>query len=162
MKMIKIPLMLILFVTSLSAYADNLIGSYEIAGLRAYAGQNLSIFYVSGRPAGLGTPGQEITVNKVMSGPRTYSISAQGTVRTESIVVPRDGWSSYNYAIYVVHTQPVHALTNIAWAGGTIVREKVRYLDDSVEVEYSPQNQNFVLKSYKTSRDLGAGIDITL
>jgi hypothetical protein len=162
MRFIKFPIFLLMMIASLSAFADNNIDSYEVSGLRAYAGQKLSIYYVSGRPAGLGTPGQEISVNKVMAGPQTYTISSNGTVQTQRIVVPRDGWTSYNYVIFVVHRQPVHALTNIDWRAGNIVREEVRYLDESIVVDYSVQNQSFVFKSYKTSRELGGGVNISL
>lgn len=161
MKMIRIPVFIIFLLATFSASAANVVEGYEISGLNGFARNYLSIYYVSGRPAGLGTPGQEISVNKVMSGPHTYTISSRGTVNTERVVVPRDGWSSYNYAIYVVHRQPVHALTNIAWDTGNIIRERVRYLDESVVIDYSNQNQSFIIKTYKTSRELGTGVNFT-
>lgn len=147
---------------SLQAVAGTKVGSFSVRGLEKYSGANLSLYYVSGRPARLGTSGQEIHVNKVLKGPVKYKISRDGVVYVRGVNVPRDGWTSYNYLIFVVHAQPEHALTNPDYSGGGVVREPVRYYDSSIRVDYTFVNKNFEYKTYKSSREISAGGSIDL
>lgn len=145
MKILSLVLFLFL---SLSANATN-VDSFSLAGLDQYKGMNVSLYYVSGRPGGLGTAGQEIHVNKVLLGPQRYSVPSNGVVTVSKSQIPRDGFTSVNFMIIVVHQQAVHALTNSALRSGRIQREPVRYLDDNFRVEYSELNQGFVYKGFK-------------
>lgn len=153
MKLKHLTALLFFFALSFSSFGDTNVAAFKLTGLSEFKGQNLSVYFVSGRPASLGTSGQEIHVNKVMSGPHIYKIQGN-ELQVEATRVPRDGWTSYNYAIFVVHGQNVHALTNIAYAGGQIVREPVRYNDERFEVNYTEQNQRFIFKTFRTSREL--------
>lgn len=153
---------LIFLLISFSANAGTKVGAFSVRGLEKYSGANLSLYYVSGRPAGLGTSGQEIHVNKVLKGPVKYRISSDGVVSIKAVDVPRDGWTSYNYLIFVVHSQSTHALTNPDYQDGVIVREPVRYYDSGVNVDYSRVNKSFEYKTYKSSREVQQGGSIDL
>ena len=153
---------LVLLLLTLTAQAGTQVGAFSVRGLEKYSGANLSLYYVSGRPAGLGTNGQEIHVNKVLEGPKKYRISGDGVVTLKSVNVPRDGWTSYNYLIFVVHSQPTHALTNPDYRNGLVVREPVRYYDSDANIEYSKVNNSFEYKTYKTSREVQQGGSIDL
>lgn len=144
------------FFLSLSVSATT-VESFSLAGLDEYRGMNVSLYYVSGRPAGLGTAGQEIHVNRVLLGPQRFSIPATGVISVPKVEVPRDGFTSFNFLIIVVHQQAQHALTNPALRGGRLVREPVRYLDASVNVDYNELTQGFVLKTYKTLSQVLSG-----
>lgn len=160
MKKLKLLLGLLFSVLFLSEGWANA-PAFTVSGLQRFNGLSLSVYYVSGRPASLGTPGQEIHVNKVMSGPHVYRISGD-QVSIGKVNVPRDGWTSFNYVIFVVHQQASHALTNLSWSNGGINREPVRYHDDSVNVSYTNSTQSYVLKAYRTSRQISPGSDVRL
>lgn len=152
----------VLMLLSFSVSAGTKVGAFSVRGLEKYSGANLSLYYVSGRPAGLRTSGQEIHVNKVLKGPVKYSISEDGVVNIKAVDVPRDGWTSFNYLIFVVHSQSVHALTNPDYQHGVIVREPVRYFDSSVTIDYSRVNKSFEYKTFKTAREVQQGGSIDL
>jgi|GEM_PF-4874722 hypothetical protein len=153
---------LVLLLLTLTAQAGTQVGAFSVRGLEKYSGAKLSLYYVSGRPAGLGTNGQEIHVNKVLKGPEKYRITGDGVVAIKSVNVPRDGWTSYNYLIFVVHTQPAHALTNPDYRNGRVTRDPVRYYESDVNIEYSKVNNSFEYKTYKTSREVQQGGSIDL
>lgn len=145
-----------------SVFAGTRVDAFSVRGLEKYSGANLSIYYVSGRPAGLGTSGQEIHVNKVLKGPVKFKISRDGLVNVPKANVPQDGWTSYNYLIFVVHAQPDHALTNPDYSGGAVVREPVRYYNSSVDIDYTRVNKSFEYKTFKSSREIRGGGSIDL
>lgn len=150
-----LSLVLFLFL-SLAANATN-VESFSLAGLDQYRGMNVSLYYVSGRPGGLGTAGQEIHVNKVLLGPQKYTVPSNGVVTVSKSQIPRDGFTSVNFLIIVVHQQSIHALTNTALRAGRISREPVRYLDDGLRVEYSELTQGFVYKGFKPISQVVSG-----
>jgi hypothetical protein len=162
MKTLKLLSFLTYFIAAFAWAQNTQVAPFDVTGLQNYAGKNLSVYFVSGRQATIGTSGQEVHVNKVMSGPHIYSIPRNGIVALDGVAVPRDGWTSYNFAIFVVHEQPVHALTNLAWVRGAFVREPVRYHDDSFTVDYSEATQRYLLKDFRTSRQVGQGQEIRL
>lgn len=143
-----------------TAQAGTRVESFEVSGLFDYSGKYLSIFFVSGRPASIGTVGQEVNVNKVMSGPHTFRIPGNGTVSVPEVSVPREGWSSYNYAIFVVHEQARHALSNLTWSGGSVAREQVRYHTAADEVPFTEANQAYLTKATRTSRQMSGGQEV--
>lgn len=153
---------LIFLLLSLSAQAGTKVGAFSARGLEKYSGANLSLYYVSGRPARLGTSGQEIQVNKVLKGPIKYKVSGNGVVKIKPVDVPRDGWTSFNYLIFVVHAQPTHALTNTDYQNGVVVRKPVRYFDSSVNIDYSRVNKSFEYRTYKSARKIQQGGAINL
>lgn len=97
--------------------ADSQVESFRIEGLEGFAGKNLSVLYVSARPASIATPGQIAKVRKILKGPITLRISDQGEVVVPEAQVPRDGWSSFNHILFVVHAQSQYSLQN---ADGTL------------------------------------------
>jgi hypothetical protein len=144
----KVLSLFLALIVSYSVQATSVEG-FSLAGLDEYKGMNVSLYYVSGRPAGLGTAGQEIHANKVLLGPQKFSIPSSGVVSVPKVEVPRDGFTSFNFLIVVVHQQADHALTNPALRGGRVVREPVRYLNSGTSVTYNDLTQGFVFKTFK-------------
>lgn len=140
--------LLFAFFLAFSAQATT-VESFTLTGLDEYRGLNVSLYYVSGRPAGLGTVGQEIHANKVLFGPQRFAVPANGSVSVPKVEVPRDGFTTFNFLIIVVHQQAQHALTNPALRSGRLVREPVRYLNDGTPVSYNELNQSFTFKTFK-------------
>lgn len=158
----KMACAVVLLGLSFPLLAATKVEAFSVRGLENYRGDHLSLYYVSGRPAGLGTSGQELHVNKVLKGPTKYKISSDGVVNIKAANVPRDGWTSFNFVVFVVHAQSTHALTNPVYRGGVIEREPVRYYDNSFNVDYSRVNKAFEFKAFKTAREISNGGSIDL
>ncbi len=108
-------LILALMLVSSHAWADvnTDVKAFNVTGLDMFVGKRVSVYYVSARPATLQTPGQIAKVRKILKGPLTYTISSDGTVAVPEAFVPRDGWTTFNHVIFVIHAQAKHALRNV-------------------------------------------------
>jgi hypothetical protein len=89
------------------------VDAFRVEGLEGFKGRRLSVFYVSARPATLATPGQIAKVRKILKGPFTHVVTADGHVELPAVQVPRDGWTNFSHVIFVVHTQARYALQNV-------------------------------------------------
>lgn len=123
--------------------------SFEVLGLNAYKGKNLSVYYVSARPATLETNGQIAKVRKILKGPLTFKIASDGTVKIPATDVPREGWSTFNHLIFVIHAQKSYFLRNV---DGTIPE----VLDKENEVMQKSEHAPFLFrKSMEFHRSFG-------
>jgi hypothetical protein len=109
-----VTLILTFYIGSASAILKKSIevAPIEITGFTAYAGLYLSAFYVSGRDAYIGTAGQVINVNKIMSTPVVVKISADGLAKIPAMNVLRSGFSVFNNVVFVVHKRTNYYLQN--------------------------------------------------
>ncbi len=84
-----------------------------VRGLGTYAGQNLSIYFVSGTEGPISTSGQTLAVRAVMRDPVTLPIPAGGEVRVPALSTPKtSGFFAFSHVLYVVHRAPKYALRN--------------------------------------------------
>ncbi|MBH48456.1 MAG: hypothetical protein CME71_09845 [Halobacteriovorax sp.] len=140
-KMSQICSLIFVLIFSSFAFAAGEIevDSFRVTGLSAFKGKRLSVYYVSARPATLETPGQIAKVRKILKGPLTYSIDANGVAQVDSVSVPRDGWTTFNHLIFVVHAQTKHSLQNV---DGSLPE----VLDTDNEVPFKSEHAGFLYR----------------
>lgn len=144
MKLLIAVLLTLASWTSLASNAPEI----TLNGLSKYAGQFVSVFYVSGKPASLGTAGQDLEVNKILAGPFTQKIGSNSLSYT-SVSVPRDGFATFNFVIAVVHDQPEHFLTNLRLNNGSVTRVPVA--SRTGQAQDTNSNRRFSAKRFKSS-----------
>lgn len=105
--------LLIMSSSFVNAASDVRVDGFVVKGLDLFKGKRISVYYVSARPATLETPGQIAKVRKVLKGPLTFTIGRNGEVSIPEAEVPRDGWTTFNHIIFVVHGQAKHSLRNV-------------------------------------------------
>jgi len=89
---------------SLSLMArEKVVPRLEITGLDKYKNQNISVFYVSGRPAGFGTFGHILHTHKVWNKVGSKKINGDGSVSIPSTKVVNTHGVAFNYLVFVVH-----------------------------------------------------------
>tara|TARA_R110000868_G_scaffold90968_6_gene252139 strand:- start:8649 stop:9131 length:483 start_codon:yes stop_codon:yes gene_type:complete len=115
------------------------VDGFNVTGLSAFKGKQLSVYYVSARPATLETPGQIAKVRKILKGPLTYTIDSNGIAKIDSTSVPRDGWTTFNHLIFVVHAQSKHSLQNVDGSMPEII-------DSENEVPFKYEHLNFLYR----------------
>lgn len=100
----KILLLLLMPLLSFQLQARELLfPSMVVNGLEKYAGKKLDVFYISGRPAGIGTVGQSVNVNKIWSQRKSLSISPEGMVEVPETKVVNKFGIAFNYVIFSVY-----------------------------------------------------------
>jgi hypothetical protein len=77
----------------------------KVTGLSEFTNKKLSVFYVSGRPAGIGTQGSKIITNKIWNSRDAISISDDGIARIPETIVENKYGIAFNYVLFVVHDE---------------------------------------------------------
>ena len=144
---------ILIILATLTAFAAHAVKVPEIAvsGLGKYAGQFVSLYYVSGKPASFGTSGQDLDINKVLAGPVTQKIGS-GQVSFNSREVKRSGFAAFNYVVAVVHDQSEHFITNLRLVNGAVTRNPVSTSGKAVSDNNT--NRKFAAKKFKSSLKL--------
>jgi hypothetical protein len=133
-------------VANAQARGEN-ISSFTLENLQGFEGKKLSVYFVSGREAGLGAQGQELIVRKVFSGPLTVEVNGSGRAIVPSVFVPAEGWFTFNYAVFVVHNQPQHFIFNTDGS-------EIKYLSGLGPVQDSTLNRQSLLKVFVSAQEL--------
>lgn len=74
----------------------------RITSLAPMAGKYLHVFYVSGREAAIGTPGEDLKVRAVLKPLARIEIPASGVVDLPRAQVPRARFLSFNYLVIAI------------------------------------------------------------
>lgn len=141
----RILMTLILLTLSWSSFANSA-PEITVRGLAKYSGQFISLFYVSGKPASFGTAGQDLEVNKVLTGPVIQKIGSDSQ-SFPAASVPRNGFATFNFVIAVVHDQSEHFLTNLRLNNGAVVRVPVSTAGRAIQDNGT--NRKFTAKKFK-------------
>ena len=94
-----------LLFSMVSFAAEKVVPSIELNGLDKYPNQNLSVFYVSGRPAGFGTFGHILHTHKIWNKVASVKINSDGSVEIPSVKVVNTHGVAFNYLVFVVHAE---------------------------------------------------------
>ncbi len=95
------------------AVNDVAVGPMVVRNLGPFAGQNLSVYFVSGTEGPISTSGQTLAVRAAMRDPVTLPIPANGEVRVPALSTPKaSGFFVFSHVLFVVHRAPKHALRN--------------------------------------------------
>ena len=145
-KILKIFVTFIVFSHLLQA-SELQMNSFRVENLDLFKGSNLSVYYVSARPASLGLSGQLPKVRKVFKGPLTVKINSNGDAQVPEVSFSRNGWTIFNYVVFVIHKEDKYAFRN---ADGS----KPVFLDTQAKVPYKMKYARFKVKKAKRVGDI--------
>jgi hypothetical protein len=147
MKNVLVKLLALVILTTclgLNAWAGGVtkVNEVRLHGLDEFRGLMLSAFYVSGRPAALGTLGSRPQLREVLKIAGPFEIHGQNT----PVIVPKtdiiaDGFRTYNFIVFVVHS-PYLEVVAIRNLDGKIPTG-LEHLDLSGKDEMSPFNHKY-------------------
>ena len=126
------------------------INTFHLKGLDTYRGLYATIFYVSGREAGIGLVGSRPRIRHVMKVEGPFEIHGNGElVSIPATGVARVGALQFNYVMIVVHS-PYIEKVSIRNLDGSIPEGQGR-VDTSIIDDSSPFNHKdlFVLKKFQ-------------
>lgn len=100
----KTLIMIFALFACLTAFAgEKVVPRVEISGLAKYKSDNISVFYVSGRPAGFGTFGHILHTHKIWTKIGGMKINGNGKVEIPSVKVVNTHGVAFNYLVFVIH-----------------------------------------------------------
>ena len=153
-KKLSIIFFSLLVVISFGAQAQmHNVPGLNLTGLDQFSGQNVSVFYVSGRSPGVSAPGSELHTHKVFASQGPFRIH-NGQVDIPAInVLSNQGGVVFNHVLFVVHSQPRVALQNRdgtcpAPTGVVASRSRTEYCRDNASA------YNFIWQESRVSRSL--------
>ncbi len=128
------------------------VNPFQLKGLDTYRGLYATIFFVSGREAGLGIAGSRPRIRQVMKIEGPFEIHGNGELVTiPATAVSRVGAFQFNYVMIVVHSPYIEkvAIRNL---DGTVPDGQGK-VDTTITDDSSPFNYRdlFVLKKFEIS-----------
>ncbi len=147
---------------SLSVFAGvNQVPSIELSGLEKYRDQNISVFYVSGRPAGFGTFGHILHTHKIWAKVSSKKINGDGTISIPSVKVVNTHGVAFNYLVFVIHDadQKNARLMNTDSTCPAQPGENAFASEKEYCMGFSTDEFQYKIQKYKSVRSIKAGSD---
>ncbi|HAZ14818.1 MAG: hypothetical protein A2X86_22155 [Bdellovibrionales bacterium GWA2_49_15] len=139
------------------------INTFHLKGLDTYRGLYATVFFVSGREAGLGLAGSRPRIRQVMKIEGPFEIHGGGElVSIPATAVARIGALQFNYVMIVVHSPYIEKIA-IRNLDGSIPEGQGK-VDTSITDDSSPFNHKdlFILKKFQVTSAEKAGKIIQL
>ncbi|MCO4794512.1 MAG: hypothetical protein KC493_12405 [Bacteriovoracaceae bacterium] len=132
------------------------VAQIQIQGLEKFSDQNLSVFYVAGRPAGFGTVGHILHTFKIWNKVNRLRIDENGKVSVPSVKVVNTHGVAFNYLIFVIHDKNQQNVRFMNTDGTCPAQSDINSFSSKEEFckGINPRDFNYKMQTYRSIRSL--------